>query len=248
MKPIYLYIKTHNQTGLKYFGKTIQDPFTYPGSGVRWTNHLKQHGNDVKTEVVGCFEDKDECKLFALEFSKDNNIVKSEEWANLKVEDLDGGFDHIDRSAHSKFMKQRVHSEDEKRKRRLSMIGWPSRCKLDSLQERSKKLHVALVGKKMSDEFCKNISFKMKGNQNKKGKTVSEEGRIRISDGHKGLKLSDECKKKISQKKKSTITVLDKDNEVWVNIPTEEYYSNRNRFFAINSKIAKDFKAAHSRK
>lgn len=27
--PTYLYIKTHNQTGLKYFGKTTKDPFKY---------------------------------------------------------------------------------------------------------------------------------------------------------------------------------------------------------------------------
>lgn len=29
--PIYLYVKTHRKTGLKYFGKTVKDPLTYKG-------------------------------------------------------------------------------------------------------------------------------------------------------------------------------------------------------------------------
>jgi len=37
-KPSYLYIKKHNETGLKYFGKTTQDPYTYQGSGTDWWN------------------------------------------------------------------------------------------------------------------------------------------------------------------------------------------------------------------
>ena len=41
---IYLYVKTHNKTGLKYLGKTEQDPFVYLGSGKRWLNHLNKHG------------------------------------------------------------------------------------------------------------------------------------------------------------------------------------------------------------
>ena len=239
-------------------------PFTYPGSGVRWTNHLKQHGNDVKTEVVGKWnnEDIEKCSKFAVRFSEENDIVKSTQWANLIPENgMVGGAIHT--SPHSKETKDKIGlankgrlAGDKNPRFGIRLIGEdnPFYGKTHS-EETKKAISDANKGRLVGDsnpskrpEVRENISFKMKGNQNKKGKTVSEEGRIRISDGHKGLKLSDECKKKISQKKKSTITVLDKDNEVWVNIPTEEYYSNRNRFFAINSKIAKDFKAAHSRK
>jgi hypothetical protein len=40
---IYLYVKTHNNTGMKYLGKTTKpDPHKYPGSGKRWTRHLKK--------------------------------------------------------------------------------------------------------------------------------------------------------------------------------------------------------------
>lgn len=94
-KPIILYVKTHNITGLKYFGKTIQDPEKYKGSGVRWLRHIKKHGYDVTTEIIGTFLNEDECRNFAIQFSIDNNIVNSPEWANLKQETIDGGFDHI---------------------------------------------------------------------------------------------------------------------------------------------------------
>lgn len=95
---IHLYIKTHNVTGLKYFGKTIsKDPYKYKGSGTYWKRHLKVNGNDVNTFILGSFEDEDECKKVAIEFGKLNNIVDSKDWANLKEETLDGGFDHINK-------------------------------------------------------------------------------------------------------------------------------------------------------
>ena len=67
---VTLYIKTHNKTGLKYFGKTKQDPFTYKGSGLYWKRHIEKYGYDVNTEILGTFSDKSE-KLVetALKFS-----------------------------------------------------------------------------------------------------------------------------------------------------------------------------------
>jgi hypothetical protein len=91
-KPTTLYIKTHNKTKLKYFGKTVQDPYSYKGSGTFWLRHLNKHGNDVSTEILGHYVDETECKKVALEFSLKNNIVESKEWANLKPEfGTDGG-------------------------------------------------------------------------------------------------------------------------------------------------------------
>lgn len=94
---ITLYIKTHNITGLKYFGKTkSKDPHKYKGSGVYWTNHINKHGYDVTTEILGQFTDIVECKKVAILFSKNNNIVESKEWANLIDENgINGGFTEI---------------------------------------------------------------------------------------------------------------------------------------------------------
>jgi len=48
----YLYIKTHNITGLKYLGYTKRkDPYKYKGSGDYWTKHINKHGYDVTTEI-----------------------------------------------------------------------------------------------------------------------------------------------------------------------------------------------------
>jgi hypothetical protein len=88
---IYLYIKQHISTGLKYFGKTIKNPYTYKGSGRYWRSHLRKHGFDVETVQVWEFDDSELCMQFALEFSRDNNIVLSSEWANLREENGSDG-------------------------------------------------------------------------------------------------------------------------------------------------------------
>lgn len=87
----YLYIKTHNETGLKYLGKTNQkDYHSYPGSGVRWKRHLEKHCYDYRTDILLVTDDKNELKETGIFFSKIFNIVKSKEWANLQEEKGDG--------------------------------------------------------------------------------------------------------------------------------------------------------------
>ena len=77
-KPTYLYIKAHNKTGLKYFGKTCnEDPHKYTGSGVVWLAHCKEHGFDYTTEIIGYYTDEDECREVAIKFSKDNIKIKA---------------------------------------------------------------------------------------------------------------------------------------------------------------------------
>jgi hypothetical protein len=89
----YLYIKT-SPYGLKYLGKTTKDPFVYMGSGKIWLRHIKKHNltlKDIQTEIV--FETTDVNALIneGIKLSNDLNIVKSSEWANLRVESGDGG-------------------------------------------------------------------------------------------------------------------------------------------------------------
>ena len=83
---IYLYLKQHNETGLKYFGKTTRNPHTYKGSGLYWLRHLKTHGRGVTTIKVWEFTRQDVCTRFALWFSHKFNIVESDEYANLTEE------------------------------------------------------------------------------------------------------------------------------------------------------------------
>jgi hypothetical protein len=79
-----LYIKTHNQTGLKYLGITKKtDPHAYKGSGTYWRRHINKYGYDVTTEVISRCKDKTELMAVSLFFSKLFDVVQSTEWANL---------------------------------------------------------------------------------------------------------------------------------------------------------------------
>jgi hypothetical protein len=84
---IYLYVKQHRITKLKYFGKTIRNPFKYNGSGKYWQRHIKTYGCFIDTIEVYGFDSQELCTQFALKFSLDNNIVESKNWANLILED-----------------------------------------------------------------------------------------------------------------------------------------------------------------
>jgi len=89
---IYLYKKTHKDTGLKYLGKTIaSDPCAYPGSGVYWTRHLEMHGNNVETEILRECQTEEELIHWGKYYSKLWNVVESKEWANLIEEAGPGG-------------------------------------------------------------------------------------------------------------------------------------------------------------
>lgn len=88
---ISIYLKTHNITGLKYLGKTKNDPFTYNGSGTYWLKHLKIHGIDITTKILFQSENIEEIKKEGIRLSKEFNIVENEEFANLMIEKGDGG-------------------------------------------------------------------------------------------------------------------------------------------------------------
>ena len=92
-RPTALLVQTHNVTGLKYFCKTndLAKAHWYKGSGTVWKRHLKKHGNDVTTGIMGLYLDRQRCVEAALEFSRKHNIVASKEWANLVEENAETG-------------------------------------------------------------------------------------------------------------------------------------------------------------
>ena len=87
----YLYLKTHNKTGLKYLGKTVTDPYTYLGSGKLWRRHLAKHGNDITTKILLETEDTQELSTVGLYYSTLWNIVEDKRFANMRFESGDGG-------------------------------------------------------------------------------------------------------------------------------------------------------------
>lgn len=90
---IYLYVKTHNKTRLKYLGKTKKDPYTYLGSGVDWKSHLKEHGAEHTTEILKECNTNSELSYWGRYYSKLWNVAKSAEWAN-RIPETGGGANH----------------------------------------------------------------------------------------------------------------------------------------------------------
>jgi len=210
----YLYLKTHNTTGLKYLGQTKNDPFKYTGSGTHWSRHIKKHGYDVTTIILYYTPFIEEIRELGLYYSDLWNIVESNEFANLIPESGEGGMVMIGKT-HSSSTKKKIgegnkgkkRSDDHKEKIRLSQLG-----KIHSDDHKAKN-SLGNVGKKRSDEVKRKISVGNKGkkrseetkkkiSKSKKGKTISamsEDTKKKISDSKIGKPRSDETKKKLSE-------------------------------------------------
>ncbi len=222
-KPTWLYIKQHNITGLKYFGKTIKDPHTYKGSGLHWRRHIKLHSNDVSTLWTKLFKSEEEISRFALTFSTENNIVNSDEWANMKPEDgLCGGnikginlgrkFTDEHKAKLTVARNRRGPASAETRKKLSeSKKGKPmSEEQKAKISERNKGKPAWNKGKAASDSAKENMSASQSGDKNGMfGKTHSESAKSKISAAkigkspiNKGKPMSEEQKAKISERNK----------------------------------------------
>jgi hypothetical protein len=97
MKLTYIYVK-QAPSGLLYLGKTVKNikinPHCYLGSGKYWLEHLKSrgyHAKDIKTWILHETTDLEDLKLMGLYYSNLFDVVNSNDWANLKLEEGDGG-------------------------------------------------------------------------------------------------------------------------------------------------------------
>lgn len=190
--PTYLYIKQHNITGVKYFGKTTlpyDKMLEYKGSGDRWLNHLGKHGADIKTIWFKLFDNEQECTEFALKFSKQENIVESSEWANLIPENGLSGF-----PAGLEFT--------ESHKKRLSETKsgktWEDIYGVEGA--RAKRKQNSAPKGPMSNERRKNISLAKKGMNSPH--SWSDESRNKVSKKLAGIKKSEETIQKMKHSAK----------------------------------------------
>ena len=93
-----LYIKTHKKTGLKYLGQTHYDPYEYKGSGIDWKKHIKQHGDDIATQVIYSGKNRNEMASLGRYYSNLYRITTSVDdfgnriWANRTIENGGGGW------------------------------------------------------------------------------------------------------------------------------------------------------------
>lgn len=173
---IYLYLKEHRTTGMKYLGQTTRDPFKYKGSGKYWRRHLKTHGNNVETTIIGEYKTIEELKVAGEYYSNLFNIVESDEWANLIPETGDGNIDPRLSEVYLEKWKQGVFSNKGKDnpnfgktftvdKRQAMKDGWTKKLEAEDYtpwnkgmiynEERIAKLrvpHPKAQGKKQSEE------------------------------------------------------------------------------------------------
>jgi hypothetical protein len=117
---LYLLVKEHNLTGLKYLCKKSAHSFDecvkYKGSGVYWKKHLTKYGNDVKTTCLFVTEDKQVFKKIATKYSKEYDIVNSKQWANLTIEEGQGGNTVVDKKLHGKKTSLGLHKSEVREK------------------------------------------------------------------------------------------------------------------------------------
>ena len=169
--PTYLCIKQHSITKKKYFCKTTRpDPLNYLGSGTYWKDHIKKHGKQfVKTIWLSDLYYDTSISEHALHFSYENNIVESDEWANLKPENgLDGALSGIKQSVETcskksistKGISRGPKSEDHKANISAAQKG---KSKNPHHQETKDKISKGNTGKIRSDETKAKMSAWQKG-------------------------------------------------------------------------------------
>ncbi len=177
---LYLYVKTHRQTGLKYLGYTSQDPYSYHGSGVYWKLHLKKHGYDYDTEILAECQAKEEIRQLGLHYTALWNIVESDDWANLKEECGDGG-------RQSAEVRQRISAAGRGR------TPWNKGKQVWSEEQRAQ---MSQRNKDRGPQSAEHVAKRVAKNV---GKTRSNETKAQLSEALKGRTFTEESRRKMSQ-------------------------------------------------
>lgn len=176
----YLYVKTHNKTGLKYLGKTVsKDPHKYPGSGTIWRRHLDKHGYDYSTEILLETDSKEHLTEKGIYYSNLWKIVESKEWANLKPESGDGG-DTSMCPAWQEAMKNKEKLVGEKN----GMFGKPCYYKMTEQELNDWKMNIsnANKGKKKPGTSAGLIEYNKVHGSHNKGKEPWNKGKIGVQN------------------------------------------------------------------
>lgn len=181
----YLYVKTHNITGLKYLGKTISDPYSYKGSGVYWRNHLDKHGADISTKILKECETEDELIHWGRYYSNLWDVVKSKDWANLITEEGPGGlWGESSRKKLATTMRNRLSLLSPEQ---LSERMKKSCCKPESYTpERIEKARLASIGKKKTK-----TPALLAAEERRRNRTTEERLKCGIANKNKTWKLID---------------------------------------------------------
>lgn len=193
----YLYVKTHNITGLKYLGQTTaKNPYKYSGSGVYWKSHLAKYGSDFTTEIIKECTNKEDLRYWGKYYSDLWNIVESNYWANLKEEVGDGG-------RQSEEVRKVIGEKGKGR------IPWNKGKHIWSSEERK------LIGDRNKARGPQSKQTIEKRVAKLLGKKRTEEQRIKISKSQKGKTLTENHKLSLKGKRPN-ITAHNKDKNSYM--------------------------------
>ncbi len=186
-KPTALLVVKHNTTGLKYFCKTnfLDRVHRYKGSGTSWTKHLREHGFDVNVGILGFYVEEQRCLDAAKNFSEDNNIVNSNEWANAVVETGKNGCSMV--GERNPFYGKK-HTPEAIESARLKKIGRSVNKGAYRSPEQRAKISASLKGRKNPVVAAKLT-----------GRKLSEETKAKIAEAGKKRIWSNETREKIRQ-------------------------------------------------
>jgi len=188
--PTALLVMSHNVTGLKYFCKTadLRNVYNYKGSGLYWKKHLNKHGKDVTVGVMGFYTDYQRCRDAALKFSQENDIVNSDAWANLVLENgTDGALSGSDNPFYGK-----KHTPEMTEHLRQQKIGKSVNKGAYRSPENRAKISASLKGRK-NPVVSKALT----------GRKLPQETIEKMKESRKGYTHSMETREKLRQKAKA---------------------------------------------
>lgn len=191
----YLYIKTHTITGLKYLGKTTQDPFKYNGSGKYWKLHLNKHGNEHDTEILMECQTNEEVSKWGLYYSELYNVVESPEWANLKLESGDGGSSGVIKSPETRAKISEANRNRSPETRAKMSASMKAAMTPERRANLSKKAKAAMTPERRA-----------KIGEAARNRIISPETRAKLSAARKDRIITPETRAKLSAAAKKQIT------------------------------------------
>lgn len=222
---IYLYVKVHNKTKLKYLGVTASnDPYSYTGSGVYWKNHLRKHGFDFSTEILRECSTKEEVKEWGIYYSRLWSIVESKEWANLKEEQGDGG-------RQSKEVREKISKAGKGR------VPWNKGIHMWSIEDR---VRIGETNKQRGPQSQETIEKRIKKNT---GKVRTDEQKERSSDAQKGRQFTSKHKEKLK------LAAQNRTAPPWnKGLTLLGHSASAKRFFVVNLVTLEEFEILSLRK
>lgn len=159
MKTYKLMIKIHKITKLKYLCVTTKNSWrTYKGSGTYWKNHLRFHGNHIRTFLILESKSIEEISILGLYYSEKYDIVNSDAWANLIPENGYGTNPNVWKNGIINYKnKVGIHSEKYDKGIRSH---W---AKLGGLQggKNTKKLKVGIFSEKYNRSKQSKINYSL---------------------------------------------------------------------------------------